>query len=109
VADGPRKIDEDLMLVDGMRGLEPGHLRLLETFEQPPDPSEPDITWADESMAAALGNSLSPAGRQAALSGLLGRGLVQSVSVYGRLGYTITDFGRAVLGALRRSKPKSRG
>jgi hypothetical protein len=105
VADGPRKIDEDLMLVDGMRGLEPGHLRLLEILEQPADPSNPDVFWADQTIAAALGDSLSHAGRQVAIGGLLGRGLIQRMSGLDGGGYTITEFGSALLGALRRSTP----
>ena len=105
VADRSRRIDEDLMLVDGIRDLEPGHLRLLETFEQPANASNPDVNWAEESMAAAMANRLSPVGRQAALGGLVGRGLVQPVSGFNGGGYAITDFGRALLGAVRRSAP----
>jgi hypothetical protein len=41
VSNRPRKIDEDLLLVDILTGLEPGHLRVLELFEGPPDPSNP--------------------------------------------------------------------
>ena len=104
VGNRPRTIDEDLMLIEGYPGSEPGHLRLLEVLEQPADPSNPAVFWGREHIATDMGGSLSPVGLQAAIGGLLGRGLIQSMSGFGG-GYEITDFGRAVLGALRRSKP----
>lgn len=105
VGDRPRTIDEDLMLIEGIRDLEPGHLRLLEVLEQPADPSNPAVFWGMEHIAAVVGDSLSPIGLQAAIGGVLGRGLIQPRSGLDGGGYAITDFGRAVLGALRRSKP----
>jgi hypothetical protein len=107
VSNRPRRIDEDLMLVDGIRDLEPGHLWLLQCVEQPPDPAEPDSTTVPERIATVVGDKLSPVGLQAAIGGLLARGLIQPVSGYG-LGYVITEFGRALLEALRRSSPSDR-
>jgi hypothetical protein len=101
VADRARRVDEDLMLVDVITGLEPGHLRLLELLEGPADPSNPDLVWNDEKIAAADPDSLTTTGRQIAIGGLLARGVIQSVSVFGGIGYSITDFGRALLDALR--------
>jgi hypothetical protein len=106
VGDRPRTIDEDLMLIDGVRDLEPGHLRLLEVLEQPADRSNSTVPWGTEHIADVLADSLTPVGLQAALGGLLGRGLVRPISGFDGGGYAITDFGRAVLGALRRSKPR---
>jgi hypothetical protein len=103
VSDRPRRIDEDLMLVDGMRGLEPAHLRLLEQFERSADPSNPDVAWGTERIAESIGESLTAAGRQAAIGGLLGRGLIQRIAGFDGGGYMITEFGSALLGALRRS------
>jgi hypothetical protein len=103
VSDRPRRIDEDLMLVDGMRGLEPAHLMLLEQFERPADPSNPDVAWGTERITESIGESLTAAGRQAAIGGLLGRGLIQRIAGFDGGGYMITEFGSALLGALRRS------
>jgi hypothetical protein len=100
-----RKIGEDLMLVDGIIGLEPGHLKVLELFEGPADPSNPDVNWGVELITVASADSMSAVGSQAAIGGLLSRGLIQTMSGFGQGGYRITEFGRALLGALRRSRP----
>jgi hypothetical protein len=105
VSDRARKIDEDLMLVDGITGLEPGHLRVLELFEGPADPSNPDVNWGVELITAASADNMSAVASQAAIGGLLSRGLIQTMSGFGQGGYQITEFGRALLGALRRARP----
>jgi hypothetical protein len=92
-------------LVDGIRGLEPAHLRLLAQVERPADPSNENVAWGTERIAASMGESLTAAGRQAAIGGLLGRGLIERISGLDGGGYTITEFGSALLGALRRSTP----
>jgi|SRR5215211_1058535 len=46
VSDHPPKIDESLMLVDGIRDLEAGHLRLLQQLGQPADPPIPRSSGA---------------------------------------------------------------
>jgi hypothetical protein len=105
VSDNPRRIDEDLMLVDSIRDLEPAHLRLLEELDRPADPSNLEVEWGQERIAAVMGNSLSAVGRHAALGGLLRRGLVRPVSGFSSGGYRITEFGSALLEVLRLSKP----
>jgi hypothetical protein len=102
--DRPRKIDEDLMLVDGITGLEPGHLRVLALFESHADPSNPDVNWGVELITAATADDMSAVASQAAIGGLLSRGLIEARSGFGEGGYKITEFGRALLGALRRSR-----
>ena len=79
VSDGARKIDEDLMLVDGITGLEPGHLRVLELFESP-NPSNPNRSWGFESITAASAGNMSAVASQAAIGGLLSRGLIVEAS-----------------------------
>jgi len=102
VSNRPRKIDEDLMLVDGIRDLEPGHLRLLEQLELPAADADP--VWHRQNIAAVIADNLSAVGLDSALGGLLGRGLIQATAGgYSPPGYMITDFGRALLAALRRS------
>ena len=101
----PRRVNEDLMLVDGIRGLEPGHIRLLEQLQRPADASNPDVSWGIERIAQSMGDALSPVGLQAAIGGLLGRGLIQRSSGLDGGGYRITEFGDGLLGALRRSTP----
>jgi hypothetical protein len=105
VSDRPRKIDEDLMFVDVITGLEPGHLRLLELLENDADQSNPDVAWTVETITAADPDSLTAAGRHAAIGGLLARGLIRPMSTLNGGGYMISDFGRALLAAIRRSKP----
>jgi hypothetical protein len=103
VSDRPRRIDEDLMLVEGIRDLEPGHLMLLERFDEHPNPAYREATWSMPELEALV--RLSPVGLQAAIGGLLGRGLIRPVSGFDGGGYRVTEFGTALLGALRRSKP----
>ena len=93
VGDRPRTIDEDLMLIEGVRDLEAGHLRLLEVLEQAADPFNPSVFWGMEQIATVVGDNLSPVGIQAAIGGLLGRGLIQPMSGFDGGGYAITDFG----------------
>ena len=49
------------MLVDGIRDLEPGHLRLLEELERPAEPSNLEVEWGHERIAAVIGEQ--PFGR----------------------------------------------
>ena len=102
VSDRPRAVDEDLMLVDYIIGLEAGHLRLLEIMEGHANTENHDVGWTVETVTGAVGQQLSPAGINSAIGGLLGRGLIESPSGFGGGSiYRITEFGRAVLGALR--------
>jgi hypothetical protein len=105
VSNRPRRIDEDLMLVDGIRGLEPGHIRLLEQLEQPANASNDSVSWGVERIAEVMDDTLSPVGLQAAIGGLVGRGLIRRSSGLDGEGYLITEFGIGLLGALRRSVP----
>ena len=104
MSDRPRKIDEDLMLVDDITGLEPGHLRVLELFEGSADPSNPNLSWGVETITAASADNMSEVASQAAIGALLSRGLIQITAPFGASGLEITEFGRALLGALRRSR-----
>jgi hypothetical protein len=104
VSNRPRKIDEDLLLVDILTGLEPGHLRVLELFESPADPSNPDVNWGVENITATMADDMSAVGSQAAIGGLLARGLIQTMSGFGGGGNQITELGRALLSAVRQSR-----
>jgi hypothetical protein len=74
VRDRPRKIDADLMLVDGITGLTTGHLRVLEVMEGQANPDNPDVAWGPNGVTAQLGGSLSAHGVHAAVGGLVGTG-----------------------------------
>ena len=80
VANRPRRIGEDLMLIDGIGGLEPGHLMLLEHLDNPADRANLTVTWSATAIAEVIDGALSPGALQAALGGLVARGLVERVS-----------------------------
>ena len=89
-------LNEDLLIVATLDDLEPAHLNVLEVLE-------------DGGLSAAnLENAvldLTAVGRQAAIGGLLRHGLAVQTSLYGALGYEITEFGRAMLEVMRLPLP----
>ena len=80
MSERPGKIDEDLLLVDILSGLEPGHLRVLELFENAAVRPDPDVNWSIGCIPAAIADEMSAVGRQAAVDELLARALIQTMS-----------------------------
>jgi hypothetical protein len=104
VTDRPRKVDEDLMLVDGIKDLTPGHLRVLEVLEQPADPTASKHVSTLGSVTEAIGSAMSVAAIEAALAGIVARGLAETGTLYGGpIGYSLSEFGKALLDAARRA------
>lgn len=102
VSERPRSVDEDVMLVDCMSGLEAGHIRMLEILEGQANPDNPNVGWTMATLTSTVDGQLSPLGLNSTVGGLLGRGLIESPSGFGGVPiYLITDFGRALLEALR--------
>lgn len=102
VSQRSRRVDEDMMLVDCIVGLEVSHIRVLEIVEGQANPNNPNVGWTIDTLRIAVDQQLSPLGLNSAIGGLLGRGLVESPSGFGGgTIYLITDFGRALLEALK--------
>jgi hypothetical protein len=105
ISNRPRPLDEDLLIVAALDDLEPAHLRVLEVLERPvDDPQNPDARWWAGNLENAVPD-LTVVGRQAGIGGLLHHGLAVQTSLYGAIGYEITEFGRAMLEVIRLPLP----
>lgn len=100
----PRRVDEDVLIIAALRDLEAAHLRVLEVLEGQADRNNPNIGWTRSAIEGSI-SDLTDLGRQAALGGLVSHGLVATTSLFGDIGYELTDFGRAMLEVLRVSNP----
>lgn len=113
VAERPRSLDEDLLIVGALDAIEAPHLRILEAMRDPANASDHDnFAWTPDELAAIV-SDLSHAGCQAALGGLQRHGLIQlAADTYG-VAFAVTDFGRVLLDAMRlmheTSNPKKAG
>jgi hypothetical protein len=103
-SDGPRRVDEDLMLVDAIDGLTPAHLHVMQALEEPADPGDADVVWLPSAVSSALGSQVTEAGLITALGGLVSRGLVTTHPTWEQTGYRLSKFGLAMLQAARASK-----
>jgi hypothetical protein len=97
-----RPLDEDLLIVAALDDLEPAHLKVLEALDEHGglSPEGHPKNAVPPSLDNALPD-LTVVGRQAGIGGLLRHGLAVQTSPYGGSGYTITEFGSAMLEVMR--------
>lgn len=101
-----RAVDEDLLIVSALRDLEAPHVRLLEILQNKwvhDETGQPQDHWPGVALERAA-TGLTPALTYGALGGLIRHGLAESHTLLGSVGYSLTDFGRAMHAVLAASR-----